>query len=620
MDSYSLHKRSFFVTLILVIAFSVLSIRIVYIQIVGHERFSEIAKAERMARTVLPASRGQIYDRNGESLVQNQHVRDVIADRYHLEDIHVCRRAVAASERVSVREISQRYNSKEVRKRFIVLAENLLEQTLGIKQGVLQEIINNNDGRDRVVIFRSLDFIHAEKVKELMNERKIGGFRFEDSMRRYYPKHGRLVQVLGYTDAANVGREGVERTLNQQLAGRSGYRLVERTRYSSEVLSEHSKEVKPVNGSNVELTIDMGLQNIVEQQLESAVREYNPEKIMAVFMDPGTGEILSMASRPQFNQFTREGVRKIHPVSDRYEPGSTFKIVSLSAAFDRGLVTPDSNFFCYNGRYREPGVTLRDHKAYGYLSAEEILAKSSNIGVYMLAKKIGRHTFHSYIKDFGFSKRTGVELTAESSGTVTRPDSKGWSKTSLSRIAMGYEVDVTALQMVNALSVVANGGTLYQPQIIQRVTSQDGLTMYRFQPKKIRRVIHEGAANKVRNALMAVVLKGGTGTKAQVDGFHVAGKTGTAYKPKEPRNRGYHTGRYVVSFMGFLPAENPRLAGIIVVDDPQNEGFRYGGHVAAPIFSKIAAAAMPYMGIEPRKATRSLGPSSEQVVQGNLID
>ncbi|MBT7981854.1 MAG: penicillin-binding protein 2 [Akkermansiaceae bacterium] len=620
MDSNSLHKRSFCVTLILVIAFSVLSIRIVYIQIVGHERFSEIAKAERMAKTVLPASRGQIYDRNGESLVQNQHVRDVIADRYHLEDIHVCRRAVAASEDLSVREISQRYNSKEVRERFIDLAESLLNQTLGIKQGALQEIVNNNDGRDRVVIFRSLDFIHAEKVKELMRERKIGGFRFEDSMRRYYPKTGRLVQVLGYTDAENVGREGIESTLNLQLAGVPGYRLVERTRRSSEVLSEYSKEVQPINGSNVELTIDMGLQNIVEQQLELAVREYDPEKIMAVFMDPGTGEILSMASRPQFNQFTREGVRKIHPVADRYEPGSTFKIVSLSAAFDRGLITPDSNFFCHNGRYREPGVTLRDHRAYGYLSAEEILAKSSNIGVYMLAKKIGRHTFHSYIKDFGFTRRTGVELTAESSGTVTRPDSKGWSKTSLSRIAMGYEVDVTALQMVNALCVIANGGTLYQPQIIQRITSQDGLTMYRFQPKKIRRVIHEGAANKVRNALMAVVSKGGTGTKAQVDGFQVAGKTGTAKKPKDPRNQGYHDRRYVVSFMGFLPAENPRLAGIIIVDDPQNEGSRYGGTVAAPIFSKIAAAAMPYLGIDPRKATRSLGPSTGQVLQGNLID
>jgi cell division protein FtsI/penicillin-binding protein 2 len=242
-------------------------------------------------------------------------------------------------EGLSVREISQRYNSKEVRERFINLTESLLNQTLGIKQGVLQEIVNNNDGRDRVVIFRSLDFIHAEKVKELMRERKIGGFRFEDSMRRYYPKTGRLVQVLGYTDAENIGREGIESTLNPQLAGISGYRLVERTRRSSEVLSEYSKEVQPINGSNVELTIDMGLQNIVEQQLELAVREYEPEKIMAVFMDPGTGEILSMASRPQFNQFTREGVRKIHPVADRYEPGSTFKIVSLSAAFDRGLIT-----------------------------------------------------------------------------------------------------------------------------------------------------------------------------------------------------------------------------------------------------------------------------------------
>ena len=173
MDSNSLHKRSFFITVILVITFSALSIRIVYIQIVGHERFSKIAKAERMARTVLPASRGQIYDRNGESLVQNQHVRDVIADRYHLEDIHVCRRAVAASEGVSVREISQRYNSKEVRERFIVLAEDLLNQTLGVERGVLQDIVNNNDGRDRVVIYRSLDFIHAEKVKELMREQPL---------------------------------------------------------------------------------------------------------------------------------------------------------------------------------------------------------------------------------------------------------------------------------------------------------------------------------------------------------------------------------------------------------------------------------------------------------------
>jgi cell division protein FtsI/penicillin-binding protein 2 len=185
---------------------------------------------------------------------------------------------------------------------------------------------------------------------------------------------------------------------------------------------------------------------------------------------------------------------------------------------------------------------------------------------------------------------------------------------------MGYEVDVTALQMVNALCVIANGGTLFQPQIIQRITSQDGLTMYRFQPKKIRRVIHEGAANKVRDALMAVVSKGGTGTKAQVDGFHVAGKTGTAKKLKNPRNQGYHKGRYVVSFMGFLPAENPRLAGIIVVDDPKNKGSRYGGAVAAPIFSKIAAAAMPYMGIDRRKATRSLGPSTGQVLQSDLID
>ena len=610
MDSTSLHKRSFFVTVLFVLLFSALSARIVYVQIVGHERFSELARAERMLREDLPQSRGLIFDRNKEPLVQNQFVRDIIADRYHLTDIHVCRRGVAASEGVTVKEISRRYEPDEIRKRFIILAENLLEETLGITGGILNELVYGDSDKDRAVVYRALDFVRAEKVKVMMEERRIGGFHFEDSSRRYYPNEDRLVQVLGYTDILNIGREGVERTFNEELGGVPGYRLVERTRRSSEVLSNYSKEVAPINGSNIELTIDMGLQNIVEEQLEIAVSKYSPEKIMAVFMNPETGEVLSMASRPHFDQFTREGVRKTHPISDRYEPGSTFKIVSLAAVFDKGLVGPDTMFYCHNGYYRERGVTLKDHKSYTNLTAQGILTKSSNIGVYMLAKKLGRHSFYSYIKDFGFSSRTGIELTAESSGTITKPDSKGWSKTSLSRIAMGYEVDVTALQMVSALSVIANGGVLLKPQIIRRVSSSDGVSISEFKTQKVRRVIHEGAANMVRDALVSVVLDGGTGTRASVEGFIVAGKTGTALKPRNPRNLGYHRGRYVVSFMGFLPADNPKLAGIIVVDDPRGDGSIYGGTVAAPIFQKIAKAAMPYLGVEPlivnRKATRSL--------------
>lgn len=609
MDSRVLHKRSFWATVFLVLLFSALSARIVYIQIVSHERFSELALAERMLSEELPQSRGLIFDRNKEPLVQNQFVRDVIADRYHLTDIHVCRRGVAASEGVSVKQIARKYDPDEIKSRFIVLAENLLEQTLGLTGNPLKELTQGGSNKARMVIYRSLDFVQAEKIKVMMKEKKIGGFHFEDSSRRYYPNHGRLVQVLGYTDATNVGKEGIEKVFDSELGGFPGYRHVERTRRSSEVLSNFSKEIPPINGANIDLTIDMGLQNIVEEQLEYAVNKYSPEKIMAVFINPETGEILAMASRPHFNQFTRDGVRKIHPISDRYEPGSTFKIVSLAGAYDRGLVGPDTMFNCHNGYYREVGFTLRDHRGYQDLSSEQILAKSSNIGAYKLAKLLGRHSFYNYIKDFGFTKKTGVELTAESSGTVTKPDSSIWSKSSLSRIAMGYEVDVTALQMVAALSVIANGGVLLKPQIIKRIQSSDGVSMHEFKPQKVRRVIHENAANMVKNALVSVVEKGGTGTRAALEGYVVAGKTGTAKKPRDPRNLGYHSSRYVVSFMGFLPADNPKLAGIIIVDDPKGDEKLYGGTVAAPVFKEIAMKAMPYLGVEPlivhRKAART---------------
>ena len=613
MDSRSVNRRTFAVTAFLVVVFSALSVRVVYVQVVNHEHLSKIAKTERLKREYLPATRGLIFDRHGEPLVQNRHVRDVVADRYHLVDIHVCRKAVAAAEGISVRQVAREFDEHDVRQRFIAIADGLLDEFLGNEGARVRDIVADGAQRDRVVVCRDLDFKEAEEMRRVFIERGVGGFSFEDSMKRHYPNPDRLAQVLGYTDAENVGREGIEATLDEQLAGVPGYRDVERTRRSSEVLPGVDSQSLPVDGDNVELTIDMGLQEIVEAALQRAVSKHEPEKIMAVFMDPMSGEVLAMASRPDFSQETREGVRKIHPVSDRYEPGSTFKVVALAAAFDQKLITLDSVFFCHNGRYQAPGLFLRDHRSFAYLSSREILSQSSNIGTFFIAKKLesksGTGTFDGYIKDFGFGRRTGIELTAEAAGMVTSPQDRGWSKTSLSRIAMGYEVDVTALQMVSALSAIANGGTLMKPQIIQKVFSQDGDLIYRLQPKKIRRVISEEAAGMMTNALTSVVAEEGTGKNAMVEGFVVAGKTGTAKKPRQQRNKGYHDGRYVVSFMGFLPAEHPRLAGIIVVDDPKSAS-RYGGTVAAPIFSEIASAAMPCMGIKstviPRRVIKNV--------------
>jgi len=607
VDSRSVNRRTFAVTAFLVVVFSALSVRVVYVQVVSHEQLSKIARTERLKREYLPATRGLIFDRHGEPLVQNRHVRDVIADRYHLVDIHVCRKAVAVAEGRSVRQVARERDDDEVRRKFIDITDHALDEMLGNEGVRVRDIVADGAERDRVVVCRDLEFEKAERMRLLFIERGIGGFNFKDSTKRHYPNPGRLVQVLGYTDAENVGREGIEAALDQQLAGVAGYRNVERTRRSSEVLTGRNAQSSPVDGANIELTINMGLQEIVEAALQRAVQEFDPEKIMAVFMDPLSGEVLAMASRPQFDQETRKGIRKIHPVADRYEPGSTFKVVALAAAFDKQIITLDSVFFCHNGRYQAPGFFLRDHRAFSYLNTREILSQSSNIGAFFIAKKLesrsGVGTFDGYIKNFGFGARTGIELTAEAAGMVTGPQDRAWSRTSLSRIAMGYEVDVTALQMASALSAIANGGNLMKPQIIQQVSSPGGEVVYQLQPKKIRRVISEQAAGMMTNALTAVVAEGGTGEKAMVDGFVVAGKTGTSRKLRNPRNQGYHPGRYVVSFMGFLPAENPRLAGIIVVDDPKNAA-RYGGTVAAPIFSEIASAAMPCLGIKPTVVPR----------------
>jgi len=605
VDSQLLHRRAFAVTALLVLAFSALSVRIVYVQVVRHDHYSEIARGERMGREYLAAKRGGISDRYGEALVQNQHVCDIVTDRNHLVDIHVCRRAVARARGMSVSRVAERFDDEAVRREFVVLADAAIDSLLG--EGVISiaEVVAD-ESKVRVMVARGLPFDRAEGVRIGLRERRIGGFRFEESMGRHYPNPGRLTQVLGITDADNIGREGIEGALDDYLSGEAGERWVERTRRSGEVSSEDASKKPARDGSDVELTIDMGLQNIVEGVLERAVAEYSPEKIMAVFMNPMTGEVLAMASRPHFDQSTRRGARKIHPIADRYEPGSTFKIVTLAAAYDQGHATSESIFFCHNGHYREGrSLKLNDHRPYSNLSAQNILAKSSNIGCYMLAKLVGRHTFYSYIKDFGFGSNTQLALTGEVSGLVVKPDTGMWSSTSLSRIAMGYEVDVTALQMVNALSAIANGGNLMKPQIVRRVTSSQNETLYQFAPRKIRRVVSESSANQVSQALMAVIAEGGTGGGAAVEGFTVAGKTGTALKPKTDRSKGYHKGRYVVSFMGFLPAENPVLAGIIVVDDPQNEkSRRYGGTVAAPLFAEIAAAAMPHMGVSPTVVPR----------------
>jgi cell division protein FtsI (penicillin-binding protein 3) len=370
----------------------------------------------------------------------------------------------------------------------------------------------------------------------------------------------------------------------------------------------------------VHLTIHIELQDIVEEALQRVVSLHSPEKATAIFMDPFTGEILAMANYPDFNLETREGNRRNFAIADRYEPGSTFKVISLAACYDSGVVDPEDEINCEWGHYYDEVLRfpLGDHHPYGMLTSGMVLAKSSNIGIYKMVRELGKHALHSYIRDFGFGSSTGIALTGEVAGLVHKPDSPNWSKTSLSRVGIGYEVDVTPLQMLNAMCAVANGGVLMQPQIVKKITDAYGEPSYELAPHKVRRVISEETADHLREAMLLVTGEDGTGKLAAVEGYPTAGKTGTARKPKKDRSQGYHDGRYVASFMGFLPAENPRLAGIVIVDDPvgkDSEGqnlSRYGGSVAGPVFREIAEKAMKYMEIQPsvipRRAVRSKVP------------
>ncbi len=614
-----LQKRVLFVSLLLVAGFSVFSVRLYHLQIVRHEELSGIAEGERLRKLTLPSSRGGIVDRNGEALVRSQPVAHVYGDRTRLLDAKNCARVVAHDEGVPLKDYRQEYDDEELRRRSVAVVSRTLAEVLGEK-GYQLETTLSETSKVRFAVSKELAHDDAERLRALISERKISGIEFEDAMTRFYPNIHTLSHVLGYVNDRNEGMEGIEKTFDEHLRGTDGYRLVELGGDRREIAAYRAENQPPVNGRTVSLTIDLGLQTRLEQILDKAVVEYRPERLMAVFMNPITGEILAMASRPDFNLNTKAGNRKNLAISHTIEPGSTLKIVSLAAAYDLQLVTPNTPIFCHNGFYHKGAVFLQDHGSYGDLKPWEILEKSSNIGAFMLAKQVTSHTLYSYMRDFGFGTKSGIDLTYEHAGVVNRPGTTVNEELSLSRVAMGYSIDVTPLQMVNAMATIANGGLLMRPYIVDRVTDADGRVVMANEPEAIRRVVSETAANLVRRAMIEVTGENGTAKLAAIEGYTVAGKTGTAQKIKEDekgRRVGYFNGkdgaphRYVVSFGGFLPAENPALVGIVVVDDPHvKSGSTFGGTVAAPIFREFAEAAMPYLGVEPsrvpRRATRAV--------------
>jgi cell division protein FtsI/penicillin-binding protein 2 len=439
-----------------------------------------------------------------------------------------------------------------------------------------------------------------------LRERAIFADRVDDQL-RVYPAGTMAAHVLGYTGMQErevlgepvletIGVEGIERTFDACLRGIHGWRLTETDRRRREQVTLRQQDVQPQAGLNVVLSLDAGLQHIVESELAVAMEKHTPVSVSAVAVRPATGEILALATLPTFDP-NQPGAapadhRRNRVIVDPHEPGSTFKVVIVAGALHGGMVTPEERFDCEQGIMYYGGSALRDHDPLDVLSVQEIITKSSNIGAAKIALRMGEARVHGCVADFGFGQRTAIPLPGEEPG-IFHPLKK-WSKISITRIAMGHEIACTPLQMVMAMSALANGGRLLRPTLVDRLEDEHGRVVARNQPQVVRQAVSEAAARQMVAALKTVVSPEGTGSRAQMEHYAVAGKTGTAQKAGPG---GYLPGKYFSSFIGFFPADDPEVCLSVVMDEPR-QGY-YGGQIAAPVFKAIAERAASYLNVRP---------------------
>ena len=423
--------------------------------------------------------------------------------------------------------------------------------------------------------------------------------------RRFYP-HGNLAaHVLGFVGVDSQGLEGLEQRYDRVIRGEAQYLEFDRDARGREMFTG-GVGAAPDQGNRLELTLDAAIQEATERELQSGVAAARAVGGAAVVLDPATGEVLALANVPTYNpnepgdaadRRWRDRVRN-RAITDPYEPGSTFKAVLAAAAIEEHLVTPGELFFCEHGRFQAGGRTIHDAHPYGWLSFAEVIQFSSNIGATKVGERLGRDRYHRYLRAFGFGNRTGIELPGETPG-IMRPV-ESWSRIDLATLSFGQGVSVTPLQMSTAFAAIANGGTLLRPYVVRRIVAPGGEVVLENEPTAVRRVISTRSARTTTELLRRVVEEeGGTGTKARLEEFPVAGKTGTAQKV-DPTTGGYSSKR-IGSFAGFVPADEPRAVILVLIDEPSTSS--YGGVVAAPVFRAIAAAVLKRLGVEPPAPT-----------------
>jgi len=534
-----------------------ISWRLYELQVLRSDSLRERADDQHQSRLVVPATRGAIVDRHGRLLALSQETRSLYAHPRRVKDP--------------------------------ARAAELLAPVLGKRRGELRRLLDSD--RTFVYLERFLDPEVADRVAELdLQLEGDGPFGFEAEPHRVYPLEALAVHVVGFATIDGEGVEGIEREFDEALKGDPKIYLLLRDGHADgtrQLISEPRK--KP---SDVVLSIDVVLQHIVERELDRAVREHRPRGASAVLLDPASGEILALANRPtaDANRYgdARPAARRNRAVTDRFEPGSTFKVVTMAAAFELGKVRTNQRIFCEQGVYNTGSRIIRDISPQGSLTPGQILMKSSNIGMTKIVLGMTPHELHDAITDFGFGNVTGIELPGESGGFL-RPVEE-WSGYSQASLAFGQEIAVTAVQMATAIATIANDGMLVPPRIVLGTRDPDG-KLHRTPSRPARRVIRTETAGVI-TTMMEDVVKLGRSHPASVAGYRVAGKTGTAQKFIE--GDGYSDTDYVPSFGGFAPVSDPRLVLLVVIDTPRGKEY-LGGKIAAPVFGRIMTEALRHL-------------------------
>jgi cell division protein FtsI (penicillin-binding protein 3) len=449
----------------------------------------------------------------------------------------------------------------------------------------------------------------TERESKKIREAGLAGVGFISEHQRFYPNSEIGAHVLGFTGIDPKGLEGLELGYDSVVLGQGGYLVVERDALGRGMGSGDKLVKGEQQGADLYLTLDKNIQYIAEKELAAGIAEVGARGGSALVMDPGTGKILAMANQPDYNPNSIGSFRppqwRNRAICDTYEPGSTLKIFLMAAALNEGLVRPGTIIDCEKGSYAVGGKVIHDHHAYGRISAAEVIKVSSNIGSAKIGKALERERLYRYLTEFGFGAPTAIDLPGETSGLLRQP--AAWFEIDLAAISFGQGMTVTSLQLARAAAAIANDGVLMSMPIVEKIVNDRGEIVEQRKPEAVRQVVSAEVARQVREMMALAVGDGGTGTLAAVPGFVVAGKTGTAQKV-DPVTGGYSVDKRVASFVGMVPAAEPELVVLVMVDEPAKHV--YGGLVAAPIFSKISTQTLRYLKIAPteRGLTEPLPP------------